>query len=229
MANLFDPSSIYTALAQRGLLPSWAGENKGGTPSFFAETNRMFVPQDEPRSVAHEMTHGAQHSLLLSTAKQIADKGSKATDQEKQFLTAVNKLMAETYGMPTGSYRDISDVYNKTVEALFGKKRKDFNEFDRYRTSPREAQAFGVGNMSRPEENPFEKNRPHLDPSYATEFDILLSMYNNLPEEIKAQSAERRKADIEFGRKWYKEDEQKDKQRYNFVDVFANPFKSTIK
>jgi hypothetical protein len=65
---------------------------------------------------------------------------------------------------------------------------------------------------------------PHFDPSMTTEFDILLSMFEKLPESLKRSAAMEKQAKIE-----------KNRQGSNDVylnlsnDMFQNPFESTVK
>ena len=232
MANLFDASRLYEVLAEQGLLPQVARQAspETGDPSYYSAFNKLFTGRGERKSdFAHEMTHAVQSNIIQAAAKAL-DKKKNKTPQEKQFLEAYQKLMVGKEGLGpyklTDKLNNLSAAYNKTAEALYGKPIED--RFDRYRTSPREAQAHGVGHMSIPG-RAFTNDRPHMDPSYATEFDILLSMYNKLPQEVKQEATAKRKEDIAFSSNWFYEQNKRLERDAAFEDLFSDPFAPTIK
>lgn len=242
MAGLFDPSNIYTQLAAAGLLPQWAARPKSpetGDPGYYPSLNRMFANKDQKDVASHEMTHAAQSNLLEATASLLADKKRKGdiSNQESQFLEAYSKLTGKPYS--AGSFnskkeKELAEGQKKVVDALYTNRLKEADKnssFNKYRTTPNELQAWGVGNMSVPRVgfDPTPSGLQHLDPSFASEFDILLSMYQNLPSNLKQESAQNRQGNIQWGKNWYKEQENMLKNATTYEDVFANPFRPSIK
>jgi len=242
MAGLFDPSTIYTQLAAVGLLPQWAAMPKSpetGSPSYYPALNRMFVDKEQKDEVSHEMTHAAQGNLLEATASLLADKKKKGklSEQESQFLESYSKLTGMAYSASSfdrKKEKELAEGQRKVVDALYTSRLKEEDKnssFNRYRTTPKELQAWGVGNMSVPRVgfDPTPSGLQHLDPSFATEFDILLSMYKQLPSNLKQESAQKRKGSIQWGKNWYRDQEDMLKNATTYEDVFADPFKSSIK
>lgn len=237
--NLFDPSRLYQVLRQAGLLPKVAnvtpyGEEEG---LFNRSINRIatelpsktkILPEYNTRNLAHEMTHAVQFNLLRDTAWRIQKKveqGEPVSDQERQFLRASEQIFANSFAR-IGNYD--SDKHRKDLKAYENQVRSQYTgtnkEFGSYRTSPNEAQAFGVGNMSVPFGSMGNQVNPHLDPSMATEFDILLSMYQQLPEAIRSSAAAAKQQEIAKERKT-----TTDVYLPLANDLFADPFKYTIK
>ena len=245
MANgLFDPSRLYEALKEYGLLPKYANMYPGGgaTGLFSPELNRVvakdasLVGKDQyPRdatmaTVAHEMTHAVQNNLLENTAYEIQKKKQqwqKLTDQEQQYLRAAQQIFAKQYAnignFNSSQYRSDTAAYKNMTKDMYSSPTGN-KSFEEYRKSPDEAQAFGVGNMSYKSDLSRSGQNPHFDPSMATEFDILLSMYQNLPESLKSSAASAKKAQIEKNRK-----NSDDYYLKSAVDLFKDPFESTIK
>lgn len=242
--GLFNPSRLYEALKQYGLLPKHANYSPAGDASglFSAELNRVVAPdaslvgKDQyPRdatmaTLAHEMTHAVQSNLLRNTAiaiQQKKQKGQTLTDQEQQYLRASEQIFSDQFGnignFDSRKYRKDTESYQNMAKDFYsspyGRK-----EFESYRRSPTEAQAFGVGNMSYKSDLSRPGQNPHFDPSMATEFDILLSMYQNLPESLKSSAASAKKAQIEKNRQ-----NSDDYYLQTAKDLFKNPFEPTIK
>jgi hypothetical protein len=232
MSNLFNASRLYEVLAAQGLLPQTAKQNspETGDPSYYSAFNKMYTGRNEVKSdVAHEMTHAVQSNILQAAAKSLSEKKNK-TAEEKQFLEAYQKLLVGKEGL--GAYKiddklkTLASAYSKTAEALYGKPVE--SRYDRYRVSPREAQAHGVGHMSIPG-RPFTGDKPHMDASYTTEFDILLSMYDKLSPAVKKEATTKRKEDIAFTSKWFGEQNKGLERTSEFTDIFSDPFAPTIK
>ena len=242
--GLFNPSRLYEVLKQYGLLPKHANYSPAGDASglFSAELNRVVAPdaslvgRDQyPRdatmaTLAHEMTHAVQNNLLRNTAiaiQQKKQKGEKLTDQEQQYLRASEQIFSDQFGnignFDSRKYRKDAESYQNMAKEFYSSPygRKDF---ENYRRSPTEAQAFGVGNMSYKSDLSRPGQNPHFDPSMATEFDILLSMYQNLPESLKSSAASAKKAQIEKNRQ-----NSDDYYLQTAKDLFKNPFEPTIK
>lgn len=236
--GLFNPSRLYETLAQYGLLPEVSTREpvSGASGEFNPYTNRAMTGGNR-QTTAHELTHATQWNLLMSTAERIAEKmltGSKEkpTDKELQFLDAYKKLFnthigtvsqfnpIESQQRQKATKQMLDFLYYKSVP----ESKKD-KEWDTYRTSPRELQSFGVGSMS----DPYALKSPyqHLDPTMTTEFDILLTMFDKLPETVKQQATKTKKEKLDTYRK---ENPDEFVNPYvRFDPLFSDPFKSTIK
>ena len=222
----FDPSRLYNVLKEQGLLPRTAQQMspQTGTPAYMPDFNFLYTGRHRNKQTeAHEMTHAVQHNVLQATVDAIKNKDKK-TAQEVQFLEAYRKLMG--IGENTKKAKENKAAFDKTAAALYGKPVE--TSYDRYRTGPLEAQAWGVENMTM-KEQPFTGARQHMDPSYTTEFDILLSMYDKLSPELKQTSAAQRKEDIAHGKNWYREQRQAIENASELNDLFEDPFRPTVK
>jgi hypothetical protein len=237
--NLFDPSRLYEALKQANLLPKVTGFTPPGNAEglFNASLNRIaaavpsktqMLPEFSTNTLAHEMTHSVQNNLLRDMAYRIQKKveqGQKVSDQEQQFLRASEQIFATSFAN-VGNYdrsKTTTDIkaYKDQVRSQYTGTNKDYGS---YRTKPDEAQAFGVGNMSVPFGAMGNQVNSHLDPSMATEFDILLSMYQKLPESVRASSAAAKQEQITRERKT-----SDDVYLPMANDLFSDPFKYSIK
>jgi hypothetical protein len=228
MAGMFDANRLYEVLADRGMLPEWANQRpiSQGRGVYFPELNKMVASVENKGTLAHEMTHAVQSNLLEATAAAIGRKVKK-TEQERQFLDAYNRLSVASFGHPILG-PDVAErnkqEYQKSSKALRGSNNR--YDYD-YRSRPDEAQAFGVGNMSVPDKGSLPIK--HKDATYTTEFDILLSMYEKLPESIKNQSTQNRKNVIKSNQDFYGSQTKEMRNNYDFEDIFSNPFAPTIK
>jgi hypothetical protein len=244
MAGLFDPSSIYFQLVQAGLLPQWAQQRPftGADGSYNPDRNKMVAAAPSnpfsKTTLSHELTHAAQFNLLYPAFNKINEKlkqGVKISSEEAQYFEATKKLMAE---QPFGKYSVKEDKTNKdslkkAVDALYKDTSGD-SSYKTYRTQPIELQAFGVGNMTQGGMHASTKKElmgsnysPHLDPSFTSEFDIIMSLYNKLPTEIKQESIAKRKEDIKSNNKFLGTD--KNDTYYKYENIFEDPFKSSVK
>jgi hypothetical protein len=224
--GLFDPSRLYNVLKEQGLLPKVAQQlsPQTGNPAYMPDFNFLYTGGRRDRATeAHEMTHAVQHNIIKATAETLAKKDKK-TQQELQFLDAYWKLMA-----PEGMVKDSKKTqankaaFDKTAAALYGKPVE--TRFDRYRTSPTETQAWGVESYSAAGVPPY---KPHMDASYTTEFDMLLSMYDKLPSQLKQASAVKRKEDLVHSKNWFKEQRQQLEGASELNDLFSDPFSPTV-
>ena len=224
--GMFDPSRLYNVLNEQGLLPKVAQQMspQTGNPAYMPDFNFLYTGRRRDRETeAHEMTHAVQHNIIKATAETL-EKKDKKTKQELQFLDAYRKLMA-----PDGMVKDSKKTqankaaFDKTAAALYGKPVE--TRFDRYRTSPREAQAWGVESYSAAGVPSY---RPHMDASYTTEFDMLLSMYDKLPSQLKQASAVKRKEDLAHSKNWFKEQRQQLEGASELNDLFSDPFAPTV-
>jgi hypothetical protein len=237
--NLFDASRLYEILKQYNLLPKVTGFEPAGNSSglFSADTNRIVAaipsksdasPEFSKQVLAHEMTHAVQSNLLRNTAYQIQQKiqkGEQVSDQERQYLRASEQIFADSFSnvgnYDSAKHRKDMKAYEKQVRSQYTGINKDYGS---YRTSPDEAQAFGVGNMSTPVGMMGSQVNSHLDPSIATEFDILLTMYQKLPEALKTTSAANKLEKIQQNRKT-----SKDIYLPMSNDLLSDPFPLSIK
>ena len=230
MAGLFDASRLYEALREVGLLPQHSNITGG---RYSPDTNKM--TGRSPETMAHEMTHAAQWNLLMNSARNIQEKkrnDQEVSPQEEQFLQGIQKIYGESFG--TIGQRDYgtkvrqkqaTETREKQIQGMY-KPFKD-EDYNSYRTSRRELEAFGVGSFAKGTERYVTDEQPHLNPTMAQEFDILFSLYNSLPASVKQDFAGKRKAEIEAGRKGNSGDRIMDV--LDFEDLTADPFKPTIK
>lgn len=244
MANsLFNPSVLYEALKEQGLLPQWAQQRPtDGSYGMFKPTrNKLIAPHlnggrgnaSNVNTLAHEMTHVVQTNLLESTAETIQDKrlkGQPITEQEAQFLRAAQQILRAqfgTYKVQDKAQEEADRVsYERRMKALY-KHRSGDPDHDLYRTTPTEALAWGVGGMTAGAAGgQGERRNPHLNPSMATEFMMLLDMYQRLPKPLRDASASRQREYIEKADQLYG---QEGKDTYKYVPMTGDPFKPTIK
>lgn len=232
--NLFNASRLYEALKQYNLLPNYGNFIPNGETSglFRNQTNTLVAPMQDKDAMAHEMTHAVQFNLLKEAAQNLQQKkqsGKPLTDQEAQYLRAAEQMFNEQYG----------NVYsysgNKAVEDKQARKGitslyqappylSNKEDYTQYRTKPTEIQAHGVGNMSVKEAQSSPGANPHLDPTMATEFDILFSMFNSLPQDLRNSVATSRQNNVKENRKFYE-----DPYLPYATDIFSNPFPTSIK
>jgi hypothetical protein len=218
--GLFNASRLYEVLNQYGLLPKHNNISPVGNASglFSPDINRLVAPDATLAgrdkfsqeytlgTLAHEMTHAVQNNLLMNTAQVIQEKkqsGQPLTDQEKQYLRASEQIFAKQYGnignLDTSKLKKDVKSYQNFAEGMYSSPSGNA-EYESYRRSPTEAQAYGVGNMAYQSRFRTSGANPHFEPSMATEFDILLSMYQNLPESLKSSAATIRQKQIEKNR-----------------------------
>jgi hypothetical protein len=241
--GLFDPSTLFDALNQMGMLPHWAKQQprRDMIGAYYPEYNNLMVPPPnnpvDRGTLAHEMTHSIQFALLEPAARAIAAKQrenkDKLTQQELAFLDAYKKIMNTSVGT-VGQYnakeaKQREEIQKRMVTQLYKKSPDKFDQYDSYRTSPIELQAFGIGRMTQGARLPKdEENAPlHLDPSMATEFSILLDMFQRLPKDLQTRAIEDQRKSLENNR--LNRLPQTSLKNYTFEDITADPFKSSIK
>jgi hypothetical protein len=225
MAGLFDASRLYRALAEQGLLPTHSRTSRG---LFDPDANRM--AGKDPSTMAHEMTHAVQWNLLMNSAKAIQEKKRERksiSQQEEQFLEGMQKIYGEGFGRVSQENKTNTANANRVREAQLKDLYKSTGnrQYDSYRTSRGELEAFGVGDMTAkgvPLDVP-----PHLNPTMAQEFDVLFSLYNSLPQNVKAEFGQRRKEELN----WLQQRGYRDKNldALSFEPLLADPFAPTIK
>tara|TARA_R110000803_G_scaffold205868_1_gene272786 strand:+ start:47 stop:742 length:696 start_codon:yes stop_codon:yes gene_type:complete len=227
--SLFNPSSIYSNLKQQNLLPQQSADYSLGSNSgtYLPDRNLLFAPdatdQENKNTLAHEMSHAAQHSLLLPAAKKIAKKTDK-TPQEQRFLDAFRKLLPSLKsGAKVSDRKQATKEQDKLTEALF-KNKAPKDAYNTYRTQPQELQSFGVGNMSQKGQPTNQLNNLHLDPTMASEFSLLMNLYENLGAPLKEEATKQRQTDIAKA--------SAKPGRYAdipFSTVYVDPFRDTTK
>ena len=235
--GLFDPSSLYARLAQANLLPLWSRRYPGGnaTGSYAPDTNELTAlptteGTDAVNTVSHELTHASQYNLLYPALSAIAKKkqnNQTVTPEEEQFYTAGKKLMSRQPGT-IGQYSKLEAHKNReSLDAIINAMYKGTDEFKPYRTSIGELQAFGIGNMSRAGQTTKNQNQ-HLDPTMATEFSVLIDLFDRLPAPVRKAMAEQRATSIEANKKFYP-NRDATKSFYNYSSMTEDPFAPTIK
>jgi hypothetical protein len=242
MANLFDPSTLYEILNSQKLLPEWAPTLpfSGASGEFYNNTNRLVSnrPDNNLRrnTLSHEMSHAVQTNLMRAVATDIAEKKwnkQELSPQEEQYLKTANTLYNTQFGRVGQFDRRQYDLDNASLENLLKgmfKSRNQDKDYDAYRTQPTEAQAFGVGNMSIPETEDSRARGQHMDPTFATEFSILLDMYKRLPQNIRDSSASRVRDAFDHNRKLAnKEPSYRDyEDTVGFQKEYDDPFRAYL-
>jgi len=244
MANLFDPSSIYQLLSTYGGMPQWAKDypDSGARGNYTVDTNRIVSPElyrkgtvynpQKKSTLAHEMSHAVQFQLFFETARKIQEKirdNKKVSDQEKQFLDSAQKMYVENFGTVGLTDRKKQQKNRESLDAAISSMYKPSegkkSNYDYYRTSPIELQAFGIGGMTEGgRQKQFYDRLPlHLDPSFATEFSILMDQFQKLPDDVKIRSKQKDDS-IEKQRKI-----QQEAASLKFEDIFSDPFRPSIK
>lgn len=244
--NLFDPSSLYSRLAQANLLPLWSRRSPGGNEggNYAQWTNEMMAPlptegRSEKTALSHELTHATQYSFLYPALEAIAKKkkewGSKITPEEEQFYIAGKKIMNTQPGAVSQFSKIDSDKNNERLNAAINALYKGTANFKPYRTSIDELQAHGIGNMTKGGMSGDEKAKiygnnfsQHLDPTFATEFSVLMDLFDRLPTNVKQGIAEQRTKDVEASKKYYP-NRDATKSFYNYSSMTEDPFAPTIK
>lgn len=241
--SLFNPSRLYEVLAAQGLLPQVANKpytGEGAAGRYSSNPNRITA---DPAALPHEMVHATQFNLLRPSAEAIAERKKKREDitpEEERFLEAMQKTYGETFGMSKRKSKPNIDIAKKVKEQqLQGmyypnspdikdpELKKLLERYDQYRTRREELEAFGVeGTLANPLDRSMQGT--HLNPSMATEFDILLSLYNSLPSSVKKQTASKRQQEIEQSRS-DRSNENTQRGSFTFNELRSDPFAPTIK
>jgi hypothetical protein len=242
MANLFNASRLYEVLAAQGLLPDVSRQSppSGADASFGYTTNRMMTPTRD--LMAHEMVHAVQHNLLIDAAQKIQNKKwqrEKISSEESSFLDAMQKMYGESFGrvgQPNKANTKLSDaVKERQMKDLYyrgkdtSKDSRQDKEWDRYRTDRKELEAWGVQAMLNKGSSLAEQEVPHLNPTMTQEFDILMSLYKQLPQATRQEFSEKRKQTIKENRDYDNFREPSGWTRFRFDSLTEDPFAPTIK
>lgn len=197
--NLYDPSDLYFWLKSEQSLPSWQKNlpdayDAGGTYS--RSKHEITAPgfkkgyEAEYGTLAHEMTHAAQKLFTAAVADLRARQrqGEKLNPKETQFLDAYRTFFVDLPGtigqFNRSQYDEARQNQQRQVNALARNELEGSAEYRSYRSSPRELQAFGVGDTT-PNPRGRAPTRGHLNPTMATEFELLRGLYDQLPETVR--------------------------------------------
>ena len=193
--NLYRASDLYDWLQREESLPAWSPDARPSSPdasgSFFPAQHRVVAPRPtnvySRSTLAHEMTHAAQN-VLSSAAAKLRERqwqNEKLTPKEQQFLDGYLQLTGSLPGR-IGQYDRIKEpaaakALEENAEALGMYLFNEDPNFKSYRGTANELQAFGVGHAAYPSPG-VRDGTNHLDPTFATEFALLKSLFDQLPE-----------------------------------------------
>lgn len=135
----------------------------------FNESSKTWNPSSMASTATHEMTHAAEKQLIKQYYE-INKKQSK-TELEKQFLDNFQKII--------GSSEPQISNWIKKVSPDFAKKESD------YRSTSKEGLSFGVENSAYPDSESNRNAPPHVDPTIATVFNLLLEQAQRVQDEQK--------------------------------------------
>lgn len=126
--------------------------------------NRGYDPTSPVSTLTHELTHASQREMENQrNQKNIADQAAK-----QQFLDAYSKLVYN-------KDKKLSQRFGQNVLAeKLGPAWSKENEA--YRSSIVELPAFAMGNVTKKDNRDSYTTPPHLDPTLATEYQILLDL-----------------------------------------------------
>jgi len=126
----------------------------------------------EESTVVHELTHAADDQInnQYYELKQQEKQGKKLAPVQKQFIDAFEKLVRKVSGVPGWRLRE--NNRSKTAEKLAPDWLK---QQQGYRSSDDELPAFGMGSTVYSNKK-WPDAPPHVDPTYATEFSVLMDL-----------------------------------------------------
>ena len=179
-ANYPQYGQLVGYLSNRGMMPPiqqkyGAGgkfEKNTAFGSDLPKTGAITVGYEAgPNTLVHELTHAADDQIS-SQYYELLNKSEKLTLAERQFMQAVEKLMyrpGKMFGAPPEVTQSLTA---QRIAPEWAKNKSD------YRSTGHELSAFGMGSTVAP--NIGYPAPLHVDPSYATEFSILLDMASKL-------------------------------------------------
>ena len=121
-----------------------------------------------PSTLVHELTHAAQRQM--GAQYNVLKKKSKLSPIEQQFMDAYEKLVFTPGEMFGRRPKATAGLTAKSMAPEWAKQKSD------YRSTGSELQAFGMGSTVSP--NTFNPAPLHVDPTYGTEFQVLLDLAN---------------------------------------------------
>jgi hypothetical protein len=177
-------SEIVNYLGKHGKIPEFAREYLGYASGEFSydpwnskdrgkiSFNKRYGAIPEPSTVIHELTHAADRQLGAQYA------AFKSQGIQNQFTDAYEQFRT----MPQKGLFDSSEQKGMGVEEAIKKlSPNSWRENNKeYRTDPKEAIAFGVGNSATKTRDLYDAPL-HLDPTLSTNFRILMDLANRFP------------------------------------------------
>lgn len=171
-------------LSSRRMMPpiqqKYGSSSSFVTPGFYKDqdsppaTGIVKIAEGEtPNAVVHELTHAAQRQMQ-SQYFELKDKArkTKLTPLDQQFIQAYEKLIFDK-GAFFGRKPSITQL--ETAQRIAPQWTKDRSD---YRATADELAAWGMGSAVRPN---LDSPAPlHIDPTYATEFSVLLDIARRL-------------------------------------------------
>lgn len=160
-------------LSSRRMMPPIEMRYSGGGSFEYSPLPSKDVPvtgvvqAGAPSTVVHELTHAAQRQMSWQYGRLKKKSAKELAPEEQQFIDAYEKLIFTP--SEQGRKFDFTDV--KTAQSIapeWAKRNKD------YRSTGSELQAFGMGSTVSP--NTFNPAPLHVDPTYGTEFSVLLDL-----------------------------------------------------
>lgn len=131
------------------------------------ENSRYVNPSAVAPTMLHESTHAAERQMIKQYYE-LKDKPNK-TDLEKQFLGNFQKIIGSQDA-------EITNWIKKIVPEFANKE-------SGYRTRSNEALAFGVQNAAFKDTASSYQAPPHIDPTIATQFQLLLDQAQRVQDQ----------------------------------------------
>lgn len=159
-------------LSSRRMMPKIKLNYLGGPEGEFNSVNAFYtgpgtVEAAEPNTLVHELTHAAQRQMGWQYGHLKKKSSKELAPEEQQFIDAYEKLIFT----PKELGRKMDFTAEKTAQSIAPEWAKQKGG---YRATGPELQAFGMGSTVSP--NTFNPAPLHVDPTYATEFSILLDL-----------------------------------------------------
>lgn len=129
------------------------------------------VQAGAPSTVVHELTHAAQRQMGWQYGHLKKKSSKELAPEERQFIDAYEKLIFT----PKELGRKMDFTAEKTAQSIAPEWAKQKGG---YRATGPELQAFGMGSTVSP--NTFNPAPLHVDPTYGTEFSVLLDLANRM-------------------------------------------------
>jgi hypothetical protein len=171
-------------LASRGMMPKFVQEPLTGRGKFeYIAGFSKDLPTEgvvsldyyaTPATSVHELTHASERQIHNQAFK-LRQKSfkEKLSPLEQQFMGAYSKLMLDPSNLAANPRFELA----QRIAPEWAAKKRD------YRSSEKELSGFGMGSTVAP--NTHYPAPPHIDPTMATEFSILL----DLAAKLQGQSA----------------------------------------
>lgn len=159
-------------LASRRMVPKINLNYLGGSEGEFNAGSGFYtgpgtVKAAEPSTLVHELTHAAQRQMGWQYGLLKKKSSKELAPEEQQFIDAYEKLIFT----PKEFGRKMDFTAEKTAQSIAPEWARQKGG---YRATGPELQAFGMGSTVSP--NTFNPAPLHVDPTYATEFSILLDL-----------------------------------------------------